>query len=212
MLCLVTLLGGGGGGCVKLFGRETNQPFNDHRCTEGALDIFCSALHKTCIFSPKCCFAEKIVALHVVHHHFTYHPPSSPPTRKEKVSKKTKFLTRWKVFGQQILLCVEQKVLVSVTLYSTAAHCKVELPCRFAFGLRRFTFDHDFFTHDRDVNNDIMEMLIMAYACKTSSANKIIGVMPYLPYCKQSKMRKRGSIVSKLLATMMSRSGKLPFS
>ncbi len=60
---------------------------------------------------------------------------------------------------------------------------------------------------NRDVNNDIMEMLIMAYACKTSSANKIIGVMPYLPYCKQSKMRKRGSIVSKLLATMMSRSG-----
>ena len=59
----------------------------------------------------------------------------------------------------------------------------------------------------RDVNNDIMEMLIMAYACKTSSARKIIGVMPYLPYCKQSKMRKRGSIVSKLLATMMSRAG-----
>ena len=61
---------------------------------------------------------------------------------------------------------------------------------------------------NRDVNNDIMEMLIMAYACKTSSARKIIGVMPYLPYCKQSKMRKRGSIVSKLLATMMSRAGK----
>ena len=60
----------------------------------------------------------------------------------------------------------------------------------------------------RDVNNDIMEMLIMAYACRTSSARKIIGVMPYLPYCKQSKMRKRGSIVSKLLATMMSRAGK----
>jgi len=62
-------------------------------------------------------------------------------------------------------------------------------------------------TGTKDVNNDIMEMLIMAYACKTSSARKIIGVIPYLPYCKQSKMRKRGSIVSKLLATMMSKAG-----
>ena len=69
----------------------------------------------------------------------------------------------------------------------------------------KFNFE---FHGNRDVNNDIMEMLIMAYACKTSSARKIIGVMPYLPYCKQSKMRKRGSIVSKLLATMMSRAGK----
>lgn len=55
----------------------------------------------------------------------------------------------------------------------------------------------------RDVNNNIMELLIMAYACKTSSARNIVGVIPYLPYCKQSKMRKRGCIVSKLLAKMM---------
>ena len=55
----------------------------------------------------------------------------------------------------------------------------------------------------RDVNNNIMELLIMAYACRTSSAKNIVGVVPYLPYCKQSKMRKRGCIVSKLLAKMM---------
>ncbi|RXG59918.1 Phosphoribosyl pyrophosphate synthase-associated protein 2 [Armadillidium vulgare] len=55
----------------------------------------------------------------------------------------------------------------------------------------------------KDVNNNIMELLIMAYACKTSSARNIVGVIPYLPYCKQSKMRKRGCIVSKLLAKMM---------
>ena len=55
----------------------------------------------------------------------------------------------------------------------------------------------------RDVNNHIMELLIMAYACKTSSARNIVGVIPYMPYCKQSKMRKRGCIVSKLLAKMM---------
>ena len=48
----------------------------------------------------------------------------------------------------------------------------------------------------------------MAYACKTSSARKIVGVVPYMPYCKQSKMRKRGSIVSKLLAAMLSKSGR----
>lgn len=50
-------------------------------------------------------------------------------------------------------------------------------------------------------------MLIMAYACKMSCARKIVGVIPYLPYCKQSKMRKRGSIVSRLLADMLCKSG-----
>lgn len=39
----------------------------------------------------------------------------------------------------------------------------------------------------RDVNNSIMELLIMAYACKTSSCNNVIGVIPYLPYSQQSK-------------------------
>ena len=52
-----------------------------------------------------------------------------------------------------------------------------------------------------------MELLIMAYACKTSSALNIVGVIPYLPYSKQSKMRKRGCIVSKLLAKMMCKAG-----
>ena len=51
----------------------------------------------------------------------------------------------------------------------------------------------------------------MAYACKTASARKIVGVIPYMPYSKQSKMRKRGAIVSKLLATMISKSGLISF-
>lgn len=59
----------------------------------------------------------------------------------------------------------------------------------------------------RDVNNNIMELLIMAYACKTSSARSIVGVIPYLPYSKQCKMRKRGCIVTKLLAKMMCKAG-----
>lgn len=47
----------------------------------------------------------------------------------------------------------------------------------------------------------------MAYACKTSCARSIVAVIPYLPYSKQCKMRKRGSIVTKLLAKMMCNSG-----
>lgn len=53
-----------------------------------------------------------------------------------------------------------------------------------------------------------MELLIMAYALKTSCAKNIIGVIPYFPYSKQCKMRKRGSIVSKLLASMLAKAGQ----
>ncbi len=31
----------------------------------------------------------------------------------------------------------------------------------------------------------VMETLITAYACKTSTARNVIGVIPYLPYSKQ---------------------------
>lgn len=62
-------------------------------------------------------------------------------------------------------------------------------------------------TGTKDCNNNIMELLIMAYACKTSSANSIVAVIPYLPYSKQCKMRKRGCIVTKLLAKMMCNAG-----
>jgi phosphoribosylpyrophosphate synthetase len=57
------------------------------------------------------------------------------------------------------------------------------------------------------VNNLIMELLVMAYACKTSCATSVVGVIPYLPYCKQSKMRKRGCIVAKLVAKLMCKAG-----
>ncbi|KAK2536951.1 hypothetical protein Q9966_006267 [Columba livia] len=60
-------------------------------------------------------------------------------------------------------------------------------------------------TIPRDVNTAVMELLIMAYALKTSCAKNIIGVIPYFPYSKQSKMRKRGSIVCKLLASMLAK-------
>nr|XP_021327587.1 phosphoribosyl pyrophosphate synthase-associated protein 1-like [Danio rerio] len=66
-------------------------------------------------------------------------------------------------------------------------------------------------TIPRDVNTAIMELLIMAYALKTSCAKNIIGVIPYFPYSKQCKMRKRGSIVCKLLASMLAKAGKYDF-
>lgn len=47
----------------------------------------------------------------------------------------------------------------------------------------------------------------MCYACKTSCARNIIGVIPYLPYSKQSKMKKRGCVVSKLVAKMLTKAG-----
>ncbi|XP_051987769.1 phosphoribosyl pyrophosphate synthase-associated protein 2 isoform X1 [Xyrauchen texanus] len=62
-------------------------------------------------------------------------------------------------------------------------------------------------TVSKDVNTAIMELLVMVYACRTSCARNIIGVIPYFPYSKQCKMRKRGSIVSKLLASMMCKAG-----
>lgn len=64
------------------------------------------------------------------------------------------------------------------------------------------------FKSPRDVNTAVMELLIMAYALKTSCARNIIGVIPYFPYSKQSKMRKRGSIVCKLLASMLAKAGE----
>ena len=59
-----------------------------------------------------------------------------------------------------------------------------------------------------DINNTIMELLIVIYACKTSSARKIIAVIPYLPYSRQCKMRKRGCITAKLVAKLLCNAGK----
>lgn len=58
-----------------------------------------------------------------------------------------------------------------------------------------------------NVNDSIVEMLLMAYTCKTSAAKNIVGILPYLPYGKQTKQRKRGAIPSKLLAKLISEAG-----
>jgi phosphoribosylpyrophosphate synthetase len=59
----------------------------------------------------------------------------------------------------------------------------------------------------KDPNDNLMELMIMSYACKTSCARNIIGVLPYLPYSKQSKQKKRGCIVMKLVAQMLVKAG-----
>lgn len=62
-------------------------------------------------------------------------------------------------------------------------------------------------TGTTNVNNDVMEMLIMCYALKTSCARSITGIIPYMPYGRQSKMRFRSCIASKLIAKMMVKAG-----
>ncbi|KAJ1910134.1 ribose-phosphate pyrophosphokinase 1 [Tieghemiomyces parasiticus] len=58
------------------------------------------------------------------------------------------------------------------------------------------------------VNDHIMELLILIHACRIASARKITAVLPYFPYSKQSKMKKkRGPITAKLLANMLSVAG-----
>eukprot|EP00088_Acartia_fossae_P038413 TRINITY_DN3980_c0_g1_i10.p1 TRINITY_DN3980_c0_g1~~TRINITY_DN3980_c0_g1_i10.p1 ORF type:complete len:375 (-),score=93.20 TRINITY_DN3980_c0_g1_i10:503-1591(-) len=58
-----------------------------------------------------------------------------------------------------------------------------------------------------NVNDVVMELLIMAYACKTSNCKNIIGVLPCLPYSQQTKMKRRGNISLKLIADMCVKAG-----
>ena len=44
-------------------------------------------------------------------------------------------------------------------------------------------------TASRNVNDVIMELLIMAYACKTSNCKNIVGILPCLPYSQQTKVK-----------------------
>ncbi|VDD79924.1 unnamed protein product [Mesocestoides corti] len=79
--------------------------------------------------------------------------------------------------------------------------------CRFLLQLFE---GHDVYliqTGTTKVNDEIMEMLILAFACRAACARRVIIVMPYLPYCMQNKMRKRGSITCKLIAQLICSTG-----
>lgn len=57
-------------------------------------------------------------------------------------------------------------------------------------------------------NDHLMELLVMADACKRASAGRITAVMPYYGYARQDrKVRSRAPITAKLVADMISVSG-----
>lgn len=62
-------------------------------------------------------------------------------------------------------------------------------------------------TANKNVNNNIMELLILIYACKTSMSKSITVVLPYMPYSKQCRMFRRSSVPMKLVADMICNSG-----
>jgi len=58
------------------------------------------------------------------------------------------------------------------------------------------------------VNNNLMEMLIMADACKRASSSRITCVMPYFGYARQDrKAKSRDPISAKLVANLITSAG-----
>lgn len=62
-------------------------------------------------------------------------------------------------------------------------------------------------TSSKDVNNDIWEMLILAYTCRTADAKSVTVVMPFLPYSMQCRVSRRSAIPMKLVADMICKAG-----
>ena len=53
-----------------------------------------------------------------------------------------------------------------------------------------------------------MELLVIIHDCKIASAQRITAVLPYLPYCKQSKKKhSRSGVTAKLMANMLKIAG-----
>lgn len=48
-----------------------------------------------------------------------------------------------------------------------------------------------------NMNDNIIELCIMIQAARIGSAKRITAVLPYFPYCKQSKRKGRTSITAK---------------
>jgi ribose-phosphate pyrophosphokinase len=56
----------------------------------------------------------------------------------------------------------------------------------------------------KDVNDNLMELLILISACKTASARRITAVIPCFPYARMDKKDKsRAPITAKLVANML---------
>ncbi|ORZ00119.1 phosphoribosyltransferase-like protein [Syncephalastrum racemosum] len=59
----------------------------------------------------------------------------------------------------------------------------------------------------QDMNDNIIELCIMIQAASIGSAKRITAVLPYFPYCKQSKRKGRTCITAKLVANMLAVAG-----
>ncbi|KAH8554656.1 phosphoribosyltransferase-like protein [Umbelopsis sp. PMI_123] len=57
------------------------------------------------------------------------------------------------------------------------------------------------------INDNLIELSIMIQACRMGSAKRITAVLPYFPYCKQSKRKGRTCITAKLVANMLAVAG-----
>ncbi|KAI9029068.1 phosphoribosyl synthetase-associated domain-containing protein [Phycomyces nitens] len=57
------------------------------------------------------------------------------------------------------------------------------------------------------MNDNIIELCIMIQAARMGSAKRITAVLPYFPYCKQSKRKGRTCITAKLVANMLAVAG-----
>lgn len=63
-------------------------------------------------------------------------------------------------------------------------------------------------TKPDDINDGVMELLIIANACRTASARRITAVLPNFPYARQDKKDKsRAPITAKLMANMLQTAG-----
>lgn len=63
----------------------------------------------------------------------------------------------------------------------------VLLKNRLVFLFYRFSCAHVSFAKGARINDQLLEFLLMAHQCKTYGAQKIVAVLPYLPYSRQSK-------------------------
>jgi ribose-phosphate pyrophosphokinase len=60
----------------------------------------------------------------------------------------------------------------------------------------------------RPANDNLMELLILADACKRASAGRVTAVVPYYGYSRQDrKVAPRAPITAKLVADLMTRAG-----
>ncbi|CAO3701120.1 unnamed protein product [Rhizopus stolonifer] len=59
----------------------------------------------------------------------------------------------------------------------------------------------------QNMNDNIIELCIMIQAARIGSSKRITAVLPYFPYCKQSKRKGRTSITAKLVANMLAVAG-----